>query len=76
MFAILDKNVGMVQWISDADSAEAALADFDANVGIDPDGKGLDISEWKILDVSKDQADELREWSDNGCHGSECPAWL
>ena len=42
MIAIFDNNIGFLQFLSKAETAADAFAEFDATVGIDPLNKGLD----------------------------------
>jgi|APFre7841882724_1041349.scaffolds.fasta_scaffold22244_4 hypothetical protein len=41
-FAINDINAGYIQWVGEADDERDAIVRFDAHVGIDPHGLGLD----------------------------------
>ncbi len=70
---IFDRNVGMLQHVSDLEDEMAALAEFDAQVGIDPHGTGLNTDEWKFYRVSDAMADKVCDWQARGAPAAEFP---
>lgn len=74
-FVIFDRNAGFLQWSCLAADATAALADFDAAVGIDPNGIGLDaiFADYDIREVTDDQRAAVETWQEQGAKASEFP---
>lgn len=72
-FAILDRNIGFLQWLGEYPTAEAALADFGATVGIDPDGAGLSLDDWRIYHLTAEEAAAVERWAQDGHPANECP---
>jgi hypothetical protein len=70
---IFDRNIGMLQHVSALEDEAAALAEFDADVGIDPNGTGLATCDWKFYRVSDDMADKVMDWQARGAPASEFP---
>lgn len=75
-YVILDKNVGHLQWYGKYESPEAALAAFDADVGIDPHDNGIDIDDWQIVAVTPQELRRVKAWADRGHPADKCPACL
>lgn len=74
-FAIFDRYAGLLQWTCETESAEAALADFDSAVGIDPTGNGLAaiMDEYRVVEVTAEQRDAVEAWMDAGAPANKCP---
>lgn len=70
---IFDRNVGMLQHVSALEDEGAALAEFDADVGIDPHGTGLNADDWKFYRVDDAMADKVMDWQARGAPASEFP---
>lgn len=70
-YVIFDRNAGFLQWSGEYESAEEAIKAFDAKVGIDPHGKGLDAvaEEFDIRDVTAEQRAAVEHWWENGGKG-------
>jgi len=75
-YIIQDTNIGFIQWIAEgAASPEDALAQFDAEVGIDPDGKGLDVDDWRITEATPEMVAEAENWAESGHPAPDAPEW-
>jgi hypothetical protein len=70
---IFDKSAGLLQWISSATDEMEALTEFDAAIGIDPNGKGLSLDEWCFVLVSDEKAAKVQAWADAGSHTADDP---
>lgn len=68
-YVIFDRANGLVQWHGAFASPEAALADFDDKVGIDPNGEGLDrIAENYLINEvpAESYAEAVKWWESTG----------
>lgn len=72
-FAIVDRNIGVLQYICYAENELEALEKFDNDVGVYTDDQELNVDEWKIFEVNDKQAEYLQNWSDNGCPAIDAP---
>lgn len=67
-YAIQDTNVGMIQFVTTADDAAHAVRLFDADVGIDPHGVGLEkVAETlEVTELTAAQYEQLKD-----CDGTD-----
>ncbi len=74
-YALLDRHNSILQWTGEAETARAALAALDDEVGIDPLGLGLDVVAggfWAILLTPALEA-ALDVWHEAGSPAAESP---
>lgn len=67
-FAIIDNNAGRLQYVDRAESAEAALAAFVADTGVETDG-----SDMTTYHISAEQADAVWNWWTDGAAAAAFP---
>ena len=74
-FVILNRTHGLLQWSGEYANAQAALADFDSNVGIDPNGEGLDViaDAYDVREVSAELRAAVEAWADAGAAADQSP---
>ena len=61
-YALRDLNVGYLQWVCEAPTAEDAVRQFDDAVGIDPNDEGLDVvaARFDLIEVTAEQYSVLK----------------
>lgn len=66
-YAIQSRDSGFIEWVTEADSPEAAFEDYDRDMGIDPDidpyDESLDvlIERFVITEISQEEAEVLSQ---------------
>lgn len=73
---IFDRDLYIVQHVSDKTDHMEALREFDSEAGIDPLGIGLNLSDWAFVDADADLAARIDEWTAKGNPSDECPEEL
>lgn len=75
LYVIFDRGAGYYQWGGEFEDDMAALADFDAKVGIDPHGEGLEAlrKQYDIRKVTPDQFAAVEAWQAAGAKAAEFP---
>ena len=76
-YAIFDRYVGLLQFLCTAENERDALGKFHADVGIDPQGEGLDAifdrGDWDIREVTAEQVAALEAWAGAGSPADSFP---
>jgi hypothetical protein len=74
-FVIFDRNAGLLQFSGEFASAEAAIEAFDADVGIDPHGQGLDAiaALYDTREVTAEQRAAVEDWCAHGSKADQFP---
>lgn len=67
---IFDRNAGFLQYVTDIEDEMKALEAFDAEIGIDPHGKGLNTEDWIFCRVTDE---EVEDWLAHGASANKFP---